>query len=353
MLKRLKFLLVFGLCIFAFVPATAQKSRDYEVVAIAFYNVENLFDTVDDPKTFDEDFTPLGKNRWTNELYLKKLANLSLALSCIGQDKMAAPPAVIGLSEVENRQVLEDLVKMPLLAAYKYEIVHFDSPDERGIDVALLYRPDRFLLKHSQVHPLLLYERNNTAKRDFTRDQLVVSGLLDGEEVHFIVNHWPSRSGGEKASSYKRENAARLNLKILDSLQKEDPYARIINMGDFNDDPRNASLSKILRAKSQKEETAFGELFNPYSAIASKGSGSSAYRDQWNLFDQILISKPLTEKNPEKFSFFRAYIFNEPFLITPSGAYKNYPYRSFGASGFTGGYSDHFPVYILLTKEAN
>ena len=349
----MKFLLVFGLCITAFLPATAQKSKDYEVVAIAFYNVENLFDTLNDPQVFDEDFTPSGKNRWTNELYTKKLENLSLTLSSIGKDKGAAPPAVIGLSEVENSQVLEDLVKMPLLAAYKYKIIHFDSPDERGIDVALLYRPDHLMLKYSQKHSLLLYERKDTAKRDFTRDQLVVSGLLNGEEVHFIVNHWPSRSGGEKSSSYKRENAARLNLRIIDSLQKEDPYARIINMGDFNDDPRNASLSKVLGAKSKKEETEFGELFNPYSAIAASGSGSSAYRDQWNLFDQILVSKPLTEKNPEKFSFFRAYIFNEPFLVTPTGAYKNYPYRSFGASGFTGGFSDHFPVYILLTKEAD
>ncbi len=200
---------------------------------------------------------------------------------------------------------------------------------------------------------MILYDRKNTGKRDYTRDQLVVSGMLDGEEIHIIVNHWPSRSGGEKLSSYKRENAARLNLQIIDSLQRKDPYARIINMGDFNDDPGNKSLSRILGAKAKKEQVDFKGLYNPYAAIAANGTGSSAYRDQWNLFDQILVSKSLVEKNPAKFTFYRAYVFNDPFLVTSTGAYKNYPFRSFGSSGFTGGFSDHFPVYILLTKAVN
>ena len=334
-------------------PVFSQEKKDYKVVSIAFYNVENLFDTFDDPQIFDEDFTPSGKNRWTPELYQKKLENLSLTISRIGRELTGAPPALIGLSEVENRQVLEDLVKMPLLAPYGYEIIHFDSPDERGIDVALLYRSEIFVLQNAVKHSLVLFERTNTAKRDYTRDQLAISGTLDGETLHVIVNHWPSRSGGEKASNYKRELAADLNLKIIDSLQKVDPYASIINMGDFNDDPSDNSISNILCAKAKKEQVGFKGFYNPFVSIATSGVGTSAYRDQWNLFDQIMVSKSLIEKDPLKFTFYRAYVFNEPFLVTPSGAYKNYPFRSFGNSGFTGGFSDHFPVYILLTKQTN
>ncbi|WP_324719735.1 endonuclease/exonuclease/phosphatase family protein [Salinimicrobium sp. HB62] len=332
-------------------PVFPQEKKDYKVVSIAFYNVENLFDNFVDPQIFDEDFTPSGKNRWTAELYQKKLENLSLVISRIGRDITGAPPVVIGLSEVENRQVLEDLLKMPLLAPYGYEIVHFDSPDERGIDVALLYRSKLFTLENAQKHSLVLFEKTNTAKRDYTRDQLAVSGTLDGETLHIIVNHWPSRSGGEKASSYKRESAAKLNLKVIDSLQRIDPYGKIINMGDFNDDPLDDNISNVLCAKAKKEQVGFKGFYNPFVSIASSGVGTSAYRDQWNLFDQIMVSKPLIEKDPANFTFYRAYVFNEPFLVTPSGAYKNYPFRSFGSSGFTGGFSDHFPVYILLTKQ--
>ena len=351
MVRRYFLLLSLLLGLTHFWPVVPQEKKDFKVVSIAFYNVENLFDTFDDPQTFDEDFTPSGKNRWTADLYQKKLKNISLVLSQIGQGITGSPPVLIGLSEVENRQVLEDLVKMPLLAPYGYEIIHFDSPDERGIDVALLYRAQFYTPLNAVKHSLMLFERTNTAKRDFSRDQLAVSGILDGEALHVIVNHWPSRSGGEKASSYKRESAARLNLKIIDSLHRTDPYARIINMGDFNDDPLDHSLSQVLCAKAKKEQVGFKGLYNPFMSIAAGGTGTSAYRDQWNLFDQIMVSKPLIEKDPAKFTFYRAYVFNEPFLVTPSGAYKNYPFRSFGNSGFTGGFSDHFPVYILLTKQ--
>ncbi|WP_245583389.1 endonuclease/exonuclease/phosphatase family protein [Salinimicrobium terrae] len=334
-----------------FFTAFAQEVKDFSVVSIAFYNVENLFDTQDDPQIFDEDFTPTGKNRWTEELYYKKQENLSFAINSIGNDQIKAPPAILGLSEIENLQVLEDLVNMPLLAPYDYQIIHFDSPDERGIDVALLYRPDIFVAENSVNHSLLIYDRKSTSKRDYTRDQLVVTGSLDGEEIHVVVNHWPSRSGGEKASNYKRENAAKLNKNIIDSLHRKDPYARIINMGDFNDDPHDNSLKKILGAKARKEQVEFGGLYNPFAAIALRGTGTSAYRDQWNFFDQIILSQSLIEKDPSKFTFFRAYVFNPPFLVTAKGPYKNYPFRSFGSSGFTGGFSDHFPVYILLIKE--
>lgn len=330
--------------------ALGQEKRDYEVVSVAFYNLENLFDTHDDPNIFDDDRTPTGKDKWTEELYRKKLENMASAIHEIGREQTNAPPALLGVSEVENRQVLEDLIETPLLAAYNYGIIHFDSPDERGIDVALLYQKTFFIPLHWSSHELVLYDPKIPSKRDFTRDQLLVTGLLKGEEIHVMVNHWPSRSGGEKLSSHKRENAARLTRKIADSLYKINPYANIIAMGDFNDDPINKSLSVILGAKSNRDKLEIRDFYNPYASIFRSGAGSSAYRDTWNLFDQILVSKSLTEKNPEKLSFFRAFIFDDPFLITREGQYKGYPFRSFGSTGFTGGYSDHFPVYILLIR---
>lgn len=340
----------FSLIFLGFSSSFGQEKREYEVVSVGFYNLENLFDTFDDPMIFDDDRTPTGKDRWTDELYRKKLENMAFAIHMIGQRHTGAPPALLGVCEVENRQVLEDLVKMPLLAPYDYEIIHFDSPDERGIDVALIYQSSIFTPLHSTKHELVLYDHKNPSKRDFTRDQLAVSGMLGGEEIHVVVNHWPSRSGGEKLSSHKRENAARLSNKITDSIFRKDPYAKVILMGDFNDDPTNKSLSKVIGAKNKKEQVGISDFYNPYASLAQSGAGSLAYRDRWNLFDQILVSRSLIEKSPEKFTFFRAHIFNEPFLVTPTGQYKGYPFRSFGSTGFTGGYSDHFPVYILLIK---
>lgn len=342
---------VFLLLFSSIFPASAQESNEYNILSVAFYNVENLFDIFDDPNTFDDDRTPKGKDGWTEKIYRDKLQKMALAISQIGVSETGQPPVLLGLCEVENRAVLEDLVKEPLLAPYKYQIIHYDSPDLRGIDVALLYRENYFEPENSAVHPLLLYDLKKPEKRTFTRDQLVVSGRLQGEKIHLVVNHWPSRSGGEKASSYKRENAAFLNKKIMDSLFKKDPYARIISMGDFNDDPKNKSLRKILQAKEERKDVSQKELFNPMAALSKKGIGSLAYRDSWNLFDQILVSHAFLEKDYSKYGFYKAAVFNENFLTTPGGQYQGYPFRSFGSSGYTGGYSDHFPVYILLIRK--
>lgn len=330
-----------------------QEKREYHILTIGFYNLENLFDIFDDPNTFDDDRTPEGKEKWTETKYRQKLKNMAYAISKIGQEETKSPPAIIGVCEIENVGVLEDLVSEPLLLPYDYGIVHYDSPDLRGIDVALLYQKKFFQPEHSVTHELVLYNPEEPDKRTYTRDQLVVTGLLEGERVHLIVNHWPSRSGGEKASSPKREKAALLNKKIVDSIYRHDPYARIISMGDFNDDPHNKSLKKVLGAKTEKEKVGFKELYNPMAPMAKKGIGSLAYRDGWNLFDQIIISKPLLEPDYSRYTFFKAGIFNEIFLATPMGQYKGYPFRSYSNGGFTGGYSDHFPVYILLIREKN
>ncbi|NNE75949.1 MAG: endonuclease/exonuclease/phosphatase family protein, partial [Pricia sp.] len=263
----------------------SQMEKSYKLLTVAFYNVENLFDTENDTLIFDDDRTPNGKDNWTPKRYTKKLKNISKVLAEIGAEVSGASPDIIGLCEVENLGVIEDLIHHPNLQAKNYGIVHFDSPDERGIDVALLYKKEIFLPTSFNSHRLLLF--NDEEERNYTRDQLVVGGLLDDQHFYFIVNHWPSRSGGEARSRPNRIAAAKLNRKIIDSLQNVQLNADIISMGDFNDDPINDSFKKIIKTKGKIQKLEEGELYNPMEHLFKKGIGSLAYRDKWNLFDQI------------------------------------------------------------------
>lgn len=331
--------------------ASPAQEKTYYISTIAFYNVENLFDIEDDPLTFDDDRTPTGKDVWTQEKYEDKIKKTSRVISEIGSSLAGSPPAVIGLCEIENLRVLQDLVNEPSLQKSNYGIVHYDSPDRRGVDVALLYQKGVFTPTNSFSHRLLIFELEDPSKRVYTRDQLVVSGQFNGEPMHFIVNHWPSRSGGEARSSYRREKAASLNRRIVDSLQQLDPYAKIVVMGDFNDDPTNKSIKKVLKTQSSREKTDFKELFNPMEKMHKSGMGTLAYRDGWNLFDQIIISHPFLQNDFSTFQFYKAGIYNPEYLNTPSGQFKGYPFRSFDYGGYTGGYSDHYPVFIHLIKE--
>ncbi|TQD38488.1 endonuclease/exonuclease/phosphatase family protein [Haloflavibacter putidus] len=333
----------------------AQSKKTYKVNTIAFYNVENLFDTENDPTKYDEASPMMEMSAaLREEVYPKKLKNMAKVIAEIGADVTKNAPAIIGVAEVENRKVLEDLVNEPVLRDKNYGIIHEDSPDERGIDVALLYRKDVFKPKSVSSHTLKLFRKNNPEKRDHTRDQLLVSGLLDGDEMHFIVNHWPSRSGGEAASRSKREKAAALNVKIIDSLMAIDPYSKIVTMGDFNDGPYNTSIKEVLGAKAEKEDTKVKELYNPMENMQKKqGIGTIAYRDSWDLFDQIIISQAFLKEDYSTYQYYKAGVFNPNYLVNPRGKYKGYPFRSFSGGGFTGGYSDHFPVYIYVIKEVN
>lgn len=326
----------------------AQQSRTYQIRTVAFYNLENLFDTFNDSLTFDDDRTPTGKDSWTLERYNQKIHNLSRVLSEIGSPDAPSSPDIIGLCELENRQVVEDLGNHPHLRGKGYGIVHFDSPDERGIDVALLYKQTAFLPTSFISMRLLL--TNGDDYRDYTRDQLVVSGLLDGEEMHFIVNHWPSRSGGEARSKAYRLEAARLNKRIIDSITSLSPEAKIISMGDFNDDPIDDSLKKILKTKGKVSNLGSSDLYNPMEQLYKRGIGSLAYRDQWNLFDQIFFTANFTHPLPGQYHFWKAGVYNPSYLIDKKGRYKGYPLRTYAGGNYTAGYSDHFPVYIHLIK---
>jgi hypothetical protein len=318
---------------------------------IAFYNLENLFDTIDTPNVLDEEFTPGGLNKWTGEKYREKLNNLAMAISRIGEDEgWKGGPAVLGVAEIENRSVLEDLVANPLLKESNYQIVHYDSPDLRGVDVALLYRPRFFRVTSSSRAVLDI--KNEEGEEIFTRDQLVVSGIFDGEPMHFIVCHWPSRSSGEMTTRPRRNAAAMLSRHLVDSLTVIDPKAKIFVMGDLNDDPSDESLRKYLRAVPNPGKLKAGELVNTMYPLYKKGIGSLNYRDGLNLFDQIIITPALTGKDYSTYKFRLARVFNSSFLMQKDGQYKGYPLRSFAGTVWQGGFSDHFPVYVVIVKSA-
>lgn len=345
-----RFLVFFMMFLFSNVDG--QTKRKFKVHTIAFYNVENLFDTINDPNKNDEASPIMELKSGRDEIYKKKVLNMANAISKIGSKTSKNAPVIVGISEVENKKVIEDLINDPALKSKNYEIVHYDSPDERGIDVALIYQKALFQPTNTSSHELKL-TRSSSGRRDYTRDVLLVSGYLEDDLIHVLVNHWPSRSGGEARSRSKREAAAALNRNLIDSLQKINPNYKIFVMGDLNDNPTNSSLKKFLKTKGDKSKVGYKGLFNPMESFFKKGLGSNAYRDAWSLFDQIIVSKPLLENDYSSFRFYKAGIFNEQFLITKKGQYKGYPFRSFSWGGFTNGYSDHFPVYVHLIKEIN
>ena len=345
-MKKLFFLAYLLLSLNLLYSQTDSK-KNYLVNTIAFYNVENLFDTINDPKTWDDDRTPKGKDRWTSIIYNKKIKNIAKVIADIGSDVTNSSPSVIGLCEIENKRVLIDLIKTKSLKKENYGIVHFDSPDERGVDVAMLFKTNRFRPKHAKAFPLFLKKSNGEI--DYTRDHLLVSGYLDNELIHFIINHWPSRSGGIMKSEPNRILAGKLNKKIIDSILFSNPKAKIISMGDFNDNPEDKSIKPILKTVFKKTNIKNGQLYNPMEELFKKGYGSYKYRGKWDMIDQFILSKNLVEDKNGLF-FLKAGVFNKKYLINPSGKYEGYPYKSFAGGKFLNGYSDHFPIYLYLAK---
>jgi len=349
------------------IEANAQQKK-YAVRTVAFYNFENLFDTINNPN-FDEEWTPKGLQRWTSEKYNQKLENLSKVIMQIGtNDKQKETPTLIGCAEIENRGVLEDLVKQPNIVKDDYGIVHFDSPDKRGIDVGLLYKKKNFKPTSFINIPLIIYRgKNNETEKEteedkldkdkivvssdnrvYTRDILLVTGFLDGEEINIMVNHWPSRSGGEKKSSPFREAAGRLAKKVMDSIYKVNPNSKIILMGDLNDGAYNKSIKVGIEAKLKKSEVQQFGVYNPFEQMAKDGNASLFYRDSGDIFDQIMVSETLIKGDFFTYQYWKAGIYNKPFMIEKFGRYAGYPLRH---SANEIGYSDHFPVYVYLIKE--
>lgn len=329
--------------------AQNSNEKQYQIRTVAFYNLENLFDTINDLDLLYE-LNPMFELKGEKSKgYWEKINNMAKVISEIGIKEAKTSPAIVGVSEIENRHVLEDLINSDYLKNSNYSIIHYDSPDKRGIDVGLIYQERYFKPVSHEVFELRLYQENGY--RVYTRDQLLVSGYLDDEMVHVIVNHWPSRRGGEAKSSPSREKAAYLNTQIIKKIRETDAKAKIIIMGDLNDDPINKSIKKGLNAKGNKDEVEENDIYNPFEEMFQRGLNTLGYRDNINLFDQILFTSPFLEKDYDTYQFYKAGIFNPNYLITKQGRSKGYPYRSFSNGKFTGGYSDHFPVYIYLIKE--
>lgn len=375
-MKRLPILLLLLLlCVGA---ATAQKLHLY---GVAFYNVENLFDTQHDEGKNDHDFLPDGSYQWTTEKYTAKLQNMSRVVSelCteVGTAKNPVGAAVIGMSEVENRRVLEDLLRQPSLAHRGYKIVHFDGPDRRGIDVALLYNPKAFKLDRALLIPNITaseekpeedlgfytdasglvqaYSSKNGELRGdttyITRGFLLVSGLLDGEKMHFIVNHWPSRG----ATSPARERAGRQVRLLKEALLRYEPESKIIIMGDLNDDPDNLSVSspEALGAKHEKEQCSATDLYNPWwNTLRKQGIGTLCYNNKWNLFDQIIFTGNMLTGDRSTLQYYGHAVFTRDYLLQTEGRFKGYPKRTTAGGTWLNGYSDHLPTQVFLIKQA-
>ncbi|HUR31125.1 MAG TPA: hypothetical protein VMZ69_06810 [Saprospiraceae bacterium] len=334
------------ICILCSFSLFSQK--EFTVASIAFYNLENLFDTIDSPDTDDLEFTPKGSNLYNSEVYNDKLKNLSKVLSEIGTEFTPDGPALIGVSEIENRDVLEDLVKQPALAKRGYRIIHHDSRDARGVDVALLYQPKYFTPDTTWYYSLITSDKGEEIR--YSRDILVSLGKLNNEPIVVTVNHWPSRRGGELAAADSRNKAAAFNRCTLDSLYNAIGVSKSIVMGDLNDDPVNDSVRKYLKAGRSRENLHYNQSFNPMEDFYRKGLGTTAYEDAWSLFDQIILGSGFI--NDQKgYHFYKSGIFNPEYLKQKIGPYKGYPFRTYANGVYTHGYSDHFPVYVLLVKE--
>lgn len=324
-----------------------DDKREFIGVGVGFYNVENLFDTINDPRIRDDDFTPQGSNRWNTERYFEKLDNLAEVLKLLGQEVNPDGLAVIGLAEVENTTVLEDLAAHEKIRDRNYQVVFEQGPDRRGMHVAFFYNPTYFEYVSHNNYPTVVPDRP-----DFiTRDQLLLTGNLLGERMHFIVGHWPSRVGGEARSRPGRIAKADIARAVIDSIQAAEPGAKVFIMGDFNDNPTDISIRKHLRSKGSRDGIRENELYNPFESFFRRGIGTNAWRDSWSLFDQILFTPSLLNDDYSDFTYLRAEVFNRPFLRQPSGRFQGYPFRSFGGGVYLGGYSDHFPVCVYLIRE--
>lgn len=340
-------LFILSISLFFFSSSYSQKIN-YKVGLIGFYNLENLFDTINDPEINDEEFLPDGSYHYTGKIYLDKLDHLADVISKIGTDITPDGLSIIGNAEIENKAVLQDLVNHPLLKKRNYQIVHYNSPDIRGIDVSLLYNPKYFTPLASQSLTVHLGTDSTEHK---TRDVLYVYGKYDNEEMFIFVNHWPSRRGGEEASAPGRSKAAKVCKEKIDSIVSKNPDAKIIVMGDLNDDPISPSVAVVLGSKGDKSKVVRGGLFNPWVEPYKQGIGTLAYNDSWNLFDQVIVSSGFLDKTQKGYFFQGAHIFSKPWMLQTSGRYKGYPKRTYDFNNYIGGYSDHFPTYIVLFKK--
>jgi len=331
---------LFALLSFSF----AQESGEGKRFRAMFYNVENLFDSFDDSLTNDQEFTPMGTRHWTWEKMNQKINGIYKTIIAVGEWE---PPVFVGMCEVENGYVLYRLTHETPLLKFEYKIVHHESPDPRGIDVALLYRKDLFELQESKFFRVVFPDEPNRQ----TREILYARGLLAGiDTVHVFINHWPSKFGGELESNAGRFAAANTLKQKVDSIKIFYPDARILIMGDFNDEPESLPLVNGLQVCLNVNEPCLSGLVSISSILKSRGQGSYKYQGSWGMIDQIIVSESLLESqrvifaSPENASVFKA-----DYLLEPDDAFVgDKPFRTFVGYRYHGGFSDHLPVYIDL-----
>lgn len=341
-MKYISFLFLF---FFALNCSGQKPEQDFTVV---FYNVENLFDTRDEPGKEDDEFTPGSKLAWDQKKYEKKLNDLARVISSVNPSEL---PEIAGLCEVENKKVLDDLVLTEQLKTGKYSVIHIEGPDTRGIDVALIYRPDEFTAEYHKAIPVIFpFDSTET-----TRDILYVMGRTkDGEKLHFFVNHWKSRSEGVQETEPRRIYTAVTLRKEIDQLMNKEPDAKIVIMGDLNDEPTNRSIHEMLYANNKRKNANSRELYNLMYDLHNTGNnGSYFYRGSWNMLDHIIISQPLLkDKSGYHADFDGGKIFRQEWMLYKDAKYnESVPNRTYGGPQYYGGISDHFPVYVTFRKK--
>jgi hypothetical protein len=347
-----KFVILVFVSVLYFIGAIdAEAQKKYEVYSVGFYNLENLFDTIHDAGKNDYEFLPDGTNKWATMKYTNKLKNMATVLNEMSTDMLPMGMAAVGVSEIENYRVLDDLVNHPILAQKGWEIVHIEGPDRRGVDCALIYNPRFFTPEKSFLQPYV-YDIQDSARR--TRGFLTVQGKLAGDDVTFIVCHWPSRFAG----SYYREIGGAQVRALKDSIQQANPDMKIIVMGDMNDDPFDPSMAKELGAKRDINKVKKNELYNPWwNILVKEGRGTLIYDGKWNLFDQIVLSQNMLNQKGQKdyssLKFFKSEIFMRDYLFQTEGRYKGNTKRTHAGGVWLNGYSDHLPTVVYLAKELN
>jgi hypothetical protein len=346
-MKTKSFLLFIFLSAHILQAQKLEKDKNYFISAIGFWNVENLYDTLNDRWKNDEDFTPAGTNAWTGQRYKKKIDHLADVIGQMATDVTPDGLAIFGLCEIENKNVVLDLVKSPRLKNRNYKVVHIEGPDVRGVDPSFVYNPVYFKLIKAVSYPVHLV----TDSSHKTRDILVVSGFFRGEPLTVLVNHWPSRRGGELLSRPNRNGAAKVARRIADSVIKANPQAKVAIMGDFNDDPVNESIKKNLGTYGEISDATDDKFYNPMEPLNDKGIGTLAYNDNWNLFDQIIMNKPWLPTNYASWQYYAVRVFNKSFMKADHGNFRGTPFHTYSGGVYTGGYSDHFPVFIVIAKE--
>jgi len=328
---------------------SAEAQKKYKVMAVGFYNCENFFDAVHDTNKEDIPFTPNGEYHYTEEIYKQKVHNIATVIKAMGTDVTPDGPAIVGLAEVENGKVLTDLCDEPELKDRHYKYEWFYTPDVRGISTGMLYNPKYF-------HPIsarpLTVPMEQIGQTRPTRDILYVYGVLAGDTVHVLVNHWPSKSGGETASAPGRRLAAGVDKHIVDSLTIADPNVKIIIVGDLNDNPTSEGVMEVLNAKADPKDALPSGIYNPWINKYNKGEGTENYRGEWNLIDQIMVSGGfITDKN-NKWKYYKSEIYHNDMLVYHLGKNKGLPHRSFTINKtWDNGYSDHFPVLTYFVEE--